>query len=401
VFLPICVQPKALVFADYDNCVKPPNTTGSQVPLPGVRHLTSFAGLRAELAQCSAPVYAGATDDVFASLAWFELLAQHGMAAPDQCPANCHLLLVHDEARQSLVCLPLTFGRSINNISSLSNYYSGLYSALCWSGHNVAAAQALPSPQDCQALSHSLRQLAPGCALVTLYPLALDSAFFGRMHAALSQAGYWVDRYFCFGNWYLPVAGRSFADYYPTLPSALRHSIERGQRRLQRQGPWQIDIHQQLDDGLDAAIRAFVQVYARSWKKPEPNAQFIPALIKLAAGQGWLRLGILTLDGQPVAAQLWLVKGGKANIFKLAYEQGFERFSAGSVLTQAMLRHVLDVDRVHEVDYLSGDDAYKRDWMSHRRERHGLVAFAPHTVRGVWLAARHFAGKCLNQWCHQ
>jgi len=213
---------------------------------------------------------------------------------------------------------------------------------------------------------------------------------------ALSQAGYWVGSFFCFGNWYLDVAGRAFADYYPTLPSALRHNIERGQRRLAQHGAWHIQIQQNADNALDAATRAFVQVYAQSWKDPEPNAQFIPALIQLAATLGWLRLGILTLGEQPVAAQLWLVKGEKAHIFKLAYASGFERFSVGSVLTQAMMRHVLDVDGVREVDYLSGDEAYKRDWMSHRRERHGLVAFAPNTVQGVWLAAKHFAGQWLK-----
>jgi CelD/BcsL family acetyltransferase involved in cellulose biosynthesis len=38
------------------------------------------------------------------------------------------------------------------------------------------------------------------------------------------------------------------------------------------------------------------------------------------------------------------------------------------------MRHVLDVDRAAVVDYLTGDDAYKRDWMSHRRERVGVSA---------------------------
>ena len=47
---------------------------------------------------------------------------------------------------------------------------------------------------------------------------------------------------------------------------------------------------------------------------------------------------------------------------------------------------MLEVDHVEEVDYLSGDDAYKADWMAQRRERVGLVAFDRHRPRG-WLAA--------------
>jgi CelD/BcsL family acetyltransferase involved in cellulose biosynthesis len=102
----------------------------------------------------------------------------------------------------------------------------------------------------------------------------------------------------------------------------------------------------------------------------------------LAAAQGWLRLGLLTLDDQPLAAQIWIVKDGKASIFKLAYDGEYAKFSPGSILTKALLRHVIDIDRVTEVDYLAGDDDYKKDWMSHRRERRGIIAFNRRTLRG-------------------
>jgi hypothetical protein len=49
-----------------------------------------------------------------------------------------------------------------------------------------------------------------------------------------------------------------------------------------------------------------------------------------------------------------------------------EKLSAGSVLTQALIQHAMDVDRVTEVDYLTGDDAYRADWMALRRKRVGL-----------------------------
>ena len=116
----------------------------------------------------------------------------------------------------------------------------------------------------------------------------------------------------------------------------------------------------------------------------------------MAADQGWLRLGILTLGYDVIAAQLWLVKSNKASIYKLAYVKGFEPFSPGSLLTQAMMRQAIDVDGVNEVDYLTGDDAYKRDWMSHRRERWGIVAFHLGTLRGAWLAAMHAVGRLIK-----
>ena len=98
-----------------------------------------------------------------------------------------------------------------------------------------------------------------------------------------------------------------------------------------------------------------------------------------------------------LAAQVWLVHGAKANIYKLAYVKGQEKLSAGSALTAALMQHVMDVDRVSEVDYLSGDDAYKRDWMAQRRERVGLLAFNPRRPQGLLAAARHFVGAWLRR----
>jgi CelD/BcsL family acetyltransferase involved in cellulose biosynthesis len=55
------------------------------------------------------------------------------------------------------------------------------------------------------------------------------------------------------------------------------------------------------------------------------------------------------------------------------------------VLTGRMLQHVVDVDGVHSVDFLSGDDAYKKDWMSARRCRTDAI-LAP---RFGWTRFKH------------
>lgn len=277
-------------------------------------------------------------------------------------------------------------------LSSLSNYYSSLYGPLDWGGNKPCETDSLR-----KAMAQHLREHAMRWPTIAFSPLDDQAPCFLELQHALRQAGYLVDTYFCFGNWYLRVEGRSFATYVQKLPSPLRHSIDRGQRRLTRQGQWNVHIQTQVDERLEPAIDAFVQVYHQSWKAPEPHPQFIPQLVRTAAQQGWLRLGVLALDGQAIAAQLWLVHDGKASIYKLAYVEGFERYSAGSVLTHALMQYVMDVDHVHEVDYLTGDDAYKQDWMSHRRERRGIVAFDLRTLRGLALATRHSMGKWLKR----
>ncbi len=52
---------------------------------------------------------------------------------------------------------------------------------------------------------------------------------------------------------------------------------------------------------------------------------------------------------------------------------------------------------VLDVDYLTGDDPYKKDWMTHRRERWGITAFNPRTPRRVLMAARHVGAAALGR----
>jgi hypothetical protein len=197
-----------------------------------------------------------------------------------------------------------------------------------------------------------------------------------------------VQSYFCFGNWYLQVAGRTYAEYFESLPSQLKNTIKRKKKPFERPGRSTIVVYGDEAE-LDKGLSAYEKVYAASWKIPEPYPQFIRGLCRMCAELGWLRLGVVYVDGQPVAAQIWIVSEHHANIYKLAYDQSYARLSLGSVLTAHLMEHVIDVDKVNEVDYLTGDDAYKKDWMSHRRERWGIMAFNLRTAHGIAAGGRH------------
>ncbi|HEY8708580.1 MAG TPA: GNAT family N-acetyltransferase, partial [Burkholderiaceae bacterium] len=125
----------------------------------------------------------------------------------------------------------------------------------------------------------------------------------------------------------------------------------------------------------------------------EPYPNFARGWAQQCAEQGWLRLGVARIDDVPIAAQLWFVYGRRAYIFKLAYDESQSRWSAGTVLTAHMMRHVLEVDRVVEVDFLSGDDPYKKSWMMQRRERVGLIACNLRLLPGLIAAASEFVGQ--------
>src|SRR5690606_16979754 len=101
---------------------------------------------------------------------------------------------------------------------------------------------------------------------------------------------------------------------------------------------------------------------------------------------GRLRLGIALgktgeFDGQAIAAQMWTVEGDAAFIHKLAHRETAKPISPGSVLSAALFRHVIDNDRVSLIDFGTGDDAYKRDWMERVRPRYRLDMFRPMAPR--------------------
>ncbi len=126
-----------------------------------------------------------------------------------------------------------------------------------------------------------------------------------------------------------------------------------------------------------------------------PRSRITSGCTARCAALGCLRLGLVHIGEQPAAAQIWIVWHGRATLCKLAHDEHFKARSVGSLLTWRMIQHVLDVDRVGEIDFGRGDDAFKSLWMSQRREHWGLLAFNPSTPWGLLSAARHLGGRHL------
>ena len=317
---------------------------------------------------------------------WFILLAETAM------PEGALLALFplsqgkeQDSSFLPVMVLPNEHGK----VLALGTFYTPLFGL-------VNEAQV-----DEGALSHlaeQLRKSRPSFSEAQFSPLDTESRGFALLAASFKNAGWLVDDYVCFGNWHQKTNPGNYAAYLSERPSRLQNTLLRAEKKLGKSSGYKLQIVQHDNALLGAAIDAYVQVYNQSWKVPEPFPKFIPGLCQLAAQKGWLRLGIIFLDNSPIAAQLWLVVEKKAYIVKLAYDRKFIKTSAGTVLSGALFRHVIDVDRVEEVDYLMGDDQYKQDWMSQRRERRGIIAFNPRTPLGVAKAVYHFGGKIMRKY---
>jgi len=86
-------------------------------------------------------------------------------------------------------------------------------------------------------------------------------------------------------------------------------------------------------------------VYRRSWKTPEPFPDFLPALMRMAARKGALKVRRAGSDGKPVAAQFLDRLEKSRHHLQARYDEKWSSFSPGTLLTFHMIRHVLEHDR--------------------------------------------------------
>lgn len=189
-------------------------------------------------------------------------------------------------------------------------------------------------------------------------------------------------------NWIADTAGLDFDSYWAKRPSKLRNSA----KRKAKAAGLEIAIHERFDA---AAWADYEEIYAASWKPEEGSMAFLKALAEQEGAAGTLRLGIAKKEGKPLAAQLWLVENGEATIHKLAYREDAKALSPGTILSMAMFRRALDEDRVTRIDYGTGDEPYKADWMDERRMLWRVRAYNKRTIAGWFGAARRKASSLV------
>jgi hypothetical protein len=270
--------------------------------------------------------------------------------------------------------------------AALGNWYTSLYSPAVTAGDPTRLFAAL------------FRGMAnDGWASVALSPLAEDYPYKRHLHHALAAAGWrGIHEWSCFTNWYHNLETASYTDYLASRPSRVRNTIARKTRQFLADDKGSLAIVSS-PPLLEQATRDYISVYDRSWKQKEPWPEFMPGLIGLAARRGWLRLGLAHYERRPIAAQIWLVANGTASIFKLAYDEKYKALSPGTVLSAHLMKHVIDQDGVATIDYLTGDDPYKKDWMSRSRERVGIAAFNPATLKGAIGLGEHSARRLAKR----
>jgi hypothetical protein len=311
-------------------------------------------------------------------------MARHGV------PAGSEIHVYTDERPGSATALLLQTGVPVAglHLASLANAYSVEHEILCGPGTDIDTGLAA-------ILSEVLAQ-RPRWDRISLAELDPQHPSYRAAVRSLRRAGLLVECTFHSGTWYEETAALSFADYLAARPSELRNTWRRKRRRLERSNRLTKAFFSQTSD-IGQAIADYQSIYAASWKPAEDFPEFIPALIRLAAEFGALRLGIYYVDGMPAAAQVWTLWNGRAVIHKLAHNKRFDNLSLGTLLTMEMIERALADDRPREITLGRGDDPYKRLWLPKRRERWGITAANPRTRGGLSFGLKRQAAKAYHR----
>jgi hypothetical protein len=276
----------------------------------------------------------------FASREWFERL-EASQARP--------LYAVAEDASGAVV-LPL--GRRGRRLESLLNWYGFTWRPL-----------ATPYGSVDSLLIALAGALAGKTSRIVLERVPDEDGTARQLQRIFQRAGWLVSREPCDTNRILAVEGRDYRTYLDSRPGPLRTTLKRKAKKVA------VTIAERFDADMWTAYEA---IYGESWKPEEGDPALLRAFAQAEGAAGRIRLAVARHDGEAVAAQFWTVEDGTAYIHKLAHRESAKPLSPGTTLTAALLEHVIDRDGVEVVDFGTGDDGYKRDWMEQARPRYRL-----------------------------
>ena len=179
---------------------------------------------------------------------------------------------------------------------------------------------------------------------------------------ALTAAGYLVrvERLVTAPRMELP---GSFDAYVQGLGKKERHELRRKLRRLETGRRVAFRFAEERERG--AVLDRFVALHRRSrgekaeFMTPDIERFFREAAETLAA-QGWLRLGVLNVDGEDAAVLFGFAYEGTLALYNAAYDPDLATLSVGIACAAYAIRAAIG-EGLHTYDFLRGDEPYKYD----------------------------------------
>jgi len=189
---------------------------------------------------------------------------------------------------------------------------------------------------------------------------------------------------------YIPIAG-DWEGFWQSRTYLFRKSRRGILNRFKRLG--EAEILSLEGDQAEEALRLYLDVSNRGWKQAEglsvagrPELQrFFTCLTRTAARLGWLRVWVLKIGAQAVAAEYHLASGGRVHALRADYDEAHAAHSPGAYLEYHILQRLF-TEGFREYSTGPGRDDYKRRWTEHERTNLSVTLCRNTGIGlGVWL----------------
>lgn len=111
----------------------------------------------------------------------------------------------------------------------------------------------------------------------------------------------------------------------------------------------------------------------------------------MALLRGWLRLYLLSVDGNCIAVEYCLHIADRVADFQSGFDVRWSRFGVGTLLIAHAIREAIQ-EGASEFDFLRGGEAYKRrQWAAVDRRDVSLVTWRRNLRVGVTIAVREWS----------
>lgn len=333
-----------------------------------------------ELSEAARALCPDAESDLFQSFPWVGTVTQAGMEVGDRL--QLHLVVDGDAQQAPVALLPAVYSRLYGSHpgSRVLHFLQREEQPYLPLGRQLGVAETVAAWFDANPKAIDV---------VRVSPLDPDLPFTPEIIAALRRHGFWLQLYRHARSRYAVVAGMDGATYLAQRPRHVRESLDVNTRLLLQGGRGEFHFPCTPEMVKDAwGSVCYVVDHAPTEGRKDPR-RYLRAMLDAAAGTGSLRLGLFSLDGLPVAMQLWVISGRAARCLRIWSAPQQKVFPIDQVLTQMMALCLIDGDGVGELEFGDVNDEFASEWAPLARERIGLAAFNRRTWRGVRGAIRH------------
>ena len=194
---------------------------------------------------------------------------------------------------------------------------------------------------------------------------------------------------------YIDLNGLTWEGYLARLGPNIRKNLNRYLRLLPANFEMRVACARTVDE-VDDALDVLIDLHQKRWGATGLSEAFRTAEViafhrdfaRQAAEEGWLRLLVVWLDGQPAASLYGLSYGPTFYFYQSGFDPVFSKHSVGVATMGLAIKTAIEEGSL-EYDFLHGDEEYKFHWASATRDLDRMEVYPPHARARLLKHAIH------------